>query len=103
MNNITPQELKIKLDHQEDFQLIDIREDYEFDDFNIGGTNIPMDNVLKLIDKINTQNRVVFICNSGKRSAAIIHTLERKMKLNNLYSLTGGVAAYKELFAKCAL
>jgi len=52
MNLITPKELKSKIDHQEDIQIIDIREDYEFEDYNIGGENIPMDLVFSSLDKI---------------------------------------------------
>lgn len=98
MNIITVQELKAKIDSKEDFQLIDIREDYEFDDYNLGGENIPLDNVLASTDKIESNKLVVFCCNSGKRSAAIIHALNRKSNLTNLYSLKGGVSEYQETF-----
>ena len=52
MNTITAQELKGKIDNNENFQLIDLREDYEFEDFNIGGINIPLDQVFSSLDKI---------------------------------------------------
>jgi len=97
MNTITPQDLKLKLENKDLFQLIDIREDYDFDDFNIGGINIPMDDVFSSLDKVDTDKPVIFICNSGKRSKAIIHTLKRKLKLEELYSLSGGISEYQEL------
>jgi len=98
MNTITSQELKTKIDNNEDFQLIDIREDYEFEDYNLGGVNLPLDTVMSSTDKINTNKMVVFCCNSGKRSAAIIHTLKRKLNLTELYSLKGGISEYYETF-----
>ena len=98
MNTITIQELKSKLDNKEDFQLIDLREDYEFEDYNLGGENIPLDNMMSSTDKIKTDKLVVFCCNSGKRSAAIIHTLKRKLNLTDLYSLKGGISEYYETF-----
>lgn len=98
MNTITSQELKTKIDNNEDFQLIDIREDYEFEDYNLGGENMPLDTVMSSTDKINTNKMVVFCCNSGKRSAAIIHTLKRKLNLTELYSLKGGISEYYETF-----
>lgn len=97
MNTITPLELKTKLDSKATFQLIDIREDYEFEDFNLGGINIPMDDIFSSLDKIDKDKEVIFICNSGKRSAAIIHTLKRKLQLDELYSVSGGVKEYLEL------
>lgn len=97
MNTVSVQELKTKIDNSDVFQLIDIREDYEFDDFNIGGINIPMDNIFSSLDRIDTDKEVIFICNSGKRSKAIIHTLKRKLQLEDLYSVTGGISEYQEL------
>jgi len=97
MNTITPQDLKLKLENMDIFQLIDIREDYDFDDFNIGGINIPMDDVFSSLDKVDTDKPVIFICNSGKRSKAIIHTLKRKLQLEELYSISGGIYEYQEL------
>jgi rhodanese-related sulfurtransferase len=38
MKEISVQELKEKLDKGEDFQLIDVREDFEYETSNIGGT-----------------------------------------------------------------
>lgn len=96
MNIITAQELKNKIDNQEDFQLIDIREDYEFEDANIGGVNIPMDEIISCIDKIDKTKHVVLCCKSGTRSKATLMALHKKFNLNNVYSLDGGVFGYIE-------
>jgi rhodanese-related sulfurtransferase len=96
MKIITAQELKSKLDSNEDLQLIDVREDYEFDDFNIGGINIPMAAVISSIDKIEKNKPVIFVCRSGKRSKAVILALGSKFNLVNIYSLAGGVVGYQE-------
>ena len=96
MNTITAAELKAKFDSQEDFQLIDVREDYEFDDFNIGGTNIPMDTIIDSIDKISKDKPVVLCCKTGKRSKAVLLALNNKFSLNNISSLSGGVMGYHE-------
>jgi adenylyltransferase/sulfurtransferase len=95
MQTISPTELKAAMQNS-DIQLIDVRESYEFEDDSIGGINIPLDEVLSSVDKIDTSKKVVFCCQSGKRSSAIIMTLERKFKLENLHSLLGGVTAFKE-------
>ena len=94
MNTITAEELKAKLNNHDNIQIIDIREDYEFEDNNIGGTNIPMESVLSSLDKIDTTKEVIICCRTGKRSAAMTHTIERKLKLKNIYSLEGGIFGY---------
>lgn len=96
MNTVTAIELKKKFDNNEDILLIDLREDYEFEDFNIGGINIPMDQVLNTLDKIDFNKPVFFCCRSGKKSAAITHTIKRKLGLENVYSLKGGVNGFFE-------
>ncbi len=96
MNTITATELKAKIDNNEDFQLIDVREDYEYDTFNIGGDNIPLDSVMNSIDKIEKTKPVVFCCKSGKRSKAITLAVSKKLALNNVYSLIGGLEGYQE-------
>lgn len=95
---ISAQELKNKIKNNEDFQLIDVREKYEFDEFNIGGTNIPMDDVLKNLKKLNLSKPIVFCCNEGLKSQALIIVLKRKINNQQLYSLEGGITAYYETF-----
>tara|TARA_B100000809_G_scaffold207410_1_gene209727 strand:+ start:129 stop:428 length:300 start_codon:yes stop_codon:yes gene_type:complete len=94
MNTITADQLKAKINNNDNIQIIDIREDYEFEDNNIGGTNIPMDTILSSLDQIDTSKQVIICCRTGKRSAAMIHTIERKLNLENIYSLKGGVFGY---------
>ena len=94
MNTITAQELKSKIDNNDDFQLIDVREDYEFEDNNIGGINIPLEKMLSSTELIDKDKQVIICCRSGKRSAAITLALERKMSFKNLHSLEGGVFGY---------
>ena len=97
MNIITPLELKTKIDKNEPFQLIDVREEHEFEDYNIGGINIPLDQVFNSLDQINQDKPVIFVCNTGRKTAAILHTIKRKLNLNNesLFTLEGGVPNYR--------
>lgn len=94
MKIITAQELKNKFDNNEDFQLIDVREDYEFEDLNIGGINIPMDEIIDSIEKIDKQKPVILCCKTGKRSKAALLALNKKFNLSNIYSLESGVLGY---------
>lgn len=94
MKEITVQELKQLIDEKKDFQLIDVREEYEFDEANINGQLIPMGEVMDNIDKISRDKQVVVHCRSGKRSATVINALESQHGFTNLYNLKGGILAY---------
>ncbi len=94
MKEITVRELKQLIDDKKDFQLIDVREQHEFDEANLNGELIPMGDVLSNVDKINKDKQVVVHCRSGKRSATVIGALESQHGFTNLYNLQGGILAY---------
>ena len=94
MKEITAIELKKIIDEKKDFQLIDVREEYEFDEANINGELIPMGVIMDNIDKIAKDKQVVVHCRSGKRSATVINALEAQHGFTNLYNLKGGILAY---------
>lgn len=96
MKEISVQELKQLIDEKKDFQLIDVREEHEFDEVNINGELIPMGEVMDNIDKISRDKQVVVHCRSGKRSASVISALESQHGFTNLYNLKGGILAYIE-------
>src|ERR1700743_2110766 len=95
MQEITVQELKEKMDNKEDFQLIDVREDFEYETSNIGGQLIPLGGILIEANKISKDKPVVIMCRSGKRSAAAIMQLEQ-LGYTNLSNLQGGILAWAE-------
>jgi rhodanese-related sulfurtransferase len=96
MKEITVQELKQLKDQKKDFQLIDVREEHEFEEANLNGELIPMGEVMDNIDKISKDKQVVIHCRSGKRSATVINALESQHGFTNLYNLKGGILAYIE-------
>ncbi len=96
MNSITPIHLKEKLNNNEAVVLIDVREEYEHLEFNIGGTLIPMNAVFEQIEKIPKNKPVVLYCAKGIRSAMAIQRLEEKYGYSNLINLTGGMYAWRK-------
>lgn len=96
MKEITPQELKKMRDEGIDFQLIDVRELYEYESANLGGELIPMGEIMGRVDQVDRNRKVVVHCRSGKRSASVISALERQHGFENLYNLRGGIVAYAE-------
>ena len=96
MNSITALALKEKIDNAKDFQLIDVREPYEHEEFNIGGEFIPLGEVTVHVDKINIDKPVIVYCRKGIRSQFAIQKLQDKFPFNNLFNLVGGVEAWKK-------
>ena len=96
MTNITPLELQKSIVVKDNFLLIDVREDFEHEHFNIGGILIPMSTVTQNIDHIPTDKPVIFYCKKGIRSVIIIQRLEDTYGFTNLVNLTGGMQAWKK-------
>jgi sulfur-carrier protein adenylyltransferase/sulfurtransferase len=94
VKEVTVQELKQLMDNGTDHQLIDVREQYEYEIVNIGGELVPLGTIEDSLDKFRSDKRVVMLCRSGVRSARAIETLERKYGFSNLYNLKGGVLAW---------
>ena len=93
MKTINKEELLKKLNNNETFQIIDVRESYEYEDGALTDENIPLDTMMSSVDRIAKDRPVVIYCQSGKRANAIIYMLEKEYKLDNLYSLEGGYEA----------
>jgi rhodanese-related sulfurtransferase len=94
VKEITVQELKALMDEKKDFQLIDVREEFEYEVVNMGATLIPLGNIVLEEDKISRDKLVVIHCRSGARSAAAIMQLEQQFGFTNLFNLKGGILAW---------
>ena len=94
MKEISVSELKKMIDNAEDFQLIDVREPFEYDIANINGELIPLNTVADNVERIEKQKKVIVMCRSGARSARIIEYLEQNGDFENLYNLAGGINAW---------
>jgi rhodanese-related sulfurtransferase len=97
MNEITVQDLKKMIDNKEDFQLIDVRETFEYEMSNLSGLNIPLAGLLLEADQISKDKPVIMQCRSGARSAAALNQLEQ-LGYTNLFNLKGGILAWKAEF-----
>jgi rhodanese-related sulfurtransferase len=95
MKEVTVQELKEMIDRNEDFQLIDVREPFEYEVSNLNGLNIPLAGIVIESDKVSKDKPVIIQCRSGKRSAQAVMLLEQQ-GFDNLANLTGGILAWKD-------
>jgi adenylyltransferase/sulfurtransferase len=100
MNEIEVTELKSLFDSGEDFQLVDVREVFEFEEANLGGVLIPLATILDSANKISKDKKVVIHCRSGARSQTAIKTLIKERGYENLYNLKGGIMAWINTYGK---
>ena len=73
-----------------DFQLVDVRDKHEHEEFNIGGINIPLDEILKGSDLLDHSKPIVFYCKMGIRSRVAVQQLLRKDPGAEVYNLNRG-------------
>ncbi|MBL7702928.1 MAG: rhodanese-like domain-containing protein [Ferruginibacter sp.] len=97
MNSITAILLKQKINSGEDIQLIDVREPFEHEEFNIGGQLIPLNEITRHINAIAKDKPVVLYCRKGIRSQVAIQRLQEKFPFTNLVNLIGGTEAWRKV------
>ncbi len=97
MTEITVQELKEKKESDENFLLLDVREDVEYLVSNIGGHHIPMgqlDARLKELEEYK-KSEIVVMCRSGNRSSQAGSFLERN-GFEEVKNLQGGIKKWAD-------
>jgi rhodanese-related sulfurtransferase len=100
MQNITPEEVKERLNKGEQLNLVDVREPHERAEFNIGGVHIPLGQVQMMqVDELeNLKNEEVIVyCRSGNRSGQAAMILET-LGFTNTKNLSGGMLAWQSKF-----
>ncbi|MCB0531981.1 MAG: rhodanese-like domain-containing protein [Lewinellaceae bacterium] len=99
--DITVQELKQKLDSGETVTLVDVREPWENEEFNLGGQLIPLGNLMNQLWELDAHknDEVIVYCRSGNRSG-MAKALMQAQGFANVRNLTGGVLAWKEAFGE---
>lgn len=78
------------LESSDDICLVDVRETYEFEVYNIGGINIPLYKLKDHIGLLPANKKLVFCCQTGQRSKLAIQ-LSKPVYDGEMYSLKSGV------------
>jgi adenylyltransferase/sulfurtransferase len=78
------------------FELIDVRNMEERNQYHIGGKHIPLAEIETSISLIDGNKPIVFYCRSGRRSAEAIRLIKKHFAGSKLLSLKGGLKAWKE-------
>ncbi|MGB7266569.1 MAG: rhodanese-like domain-containing protein, partial [Terracidiphilus sp.] len=89
------QELKQRLDSGEDLFILDVREPYEYQIANIGGTLIPQNEVPHRLAEIDRNREIVVQCRSGARSQRIAEFLAQS-GYPSVKNLAGGILAWAD-------
>jgi len=98
---ITVQQLKEKLNSGDKFLLLDVREPWEFEEFNLGGQLMPVGDLMNKMWELEDQKEaeIVVHCRSGARSA-MAQGLLMANGFKNVRNLKGGVIEWEAVFGK---
>lgn len=95
MEEITPTELKQRLDNGDDIQIVDVREDVEVANGVIPNSiHIPLGQVMNRTNEIDPNRETVVYCKMGGRSARAIDALQRSGFQGKLVNLKGGIIGW---------
>ena len=73
--------------------VVDVRDEWEFEEFNIGGINIPLPDIRARKTELETFNTLIVICSNGVRSRVAAKDFLRQPELQHkaIYHLHGGL------------
>ena len=96
MEDITVEELKKRLAASEEINIIDVREEWEHEENNIGGLNMPMGTVPHKLDELASMKdqEVIVYCRTGNRSGKIKQFLQQQ-GFDQVRNLLGGIEEYQ--------
>lgn len=99
MKNISIDQLHDRLSKKEKINLIDVREPWEYEQFNLGGKNVPLSEIPGRMDELeNLKNEEIVIhCQSGNRSRQAGALLEQ-MGFKNVVNVSTGTDDWKKKF-----
>lgn len=71
--------------------ILDIREVWEFRDFNIGGINIPPHEIPDRTNELSDYEQIILACSNGFRSGIVARMLTKKLPNAEILHLEEGV------------
>jgi adenylyltransferase/sulfurtransferase len=92
---MTATELKSRQDRGEKLFILDVREPHEYQICNLNGKLIPLGELPRRVNELDSSVEMVVHCRSGKRSADAIHFLQTA-GFKKLWNLKGGVLAWAD-------
>jgi rhodanese-related sulfurtransferase len=96
---VTVHDLKEKIDRNEEFMIIDMRDPDDFEEYHIQpSVNIPKDVFKDNLHKIPRDIPVYIVCKYGQKSENLNIMLRSDHHFKNIYSLLGGVYEWAKEF-----
>jgi len=95
ISEIQVEELKRRLDAKDDLFVLDVREPHEYQICNIGGHLIPLGDLPKRVNELDTSREIVAHCRSGVRSAKAVDFLQQA-GFKKVHNLAGGILAWAD-------
>ena len=91
---ISPQELKARLDRGDPLELIDVREPHEYAICRLEGARLmPFSTFAEQVHQLNSADEIVLLCRNGLRSLQAVQLLW-EAGFRKLYNLAGGLDAW---------
>lgn len=95
IGDMTPEELKQRLDAGDDLFILDVRDPNEYQICNIGGHLIPLKDLPNRVAELDAKREIVVHCKMGGRSAKAVEFL-KQAGFSNVHNLVGGINAWAE-------
>jgi sulfur-carrier protein adenylyltransferase/sulfurtransferase len=92
---IQVEELKRRLDAGDNLFVLDVREPHEYQICNIGGHLIPLGDLPKRVNELDSSREIVAHCRSGVRSAKAV-TFLQQAGFKKVHNLAGGILAWAD-------
>jgi sulfur-carrier protein adenylyltransferase/sulfurtransferase len=92
---IQVEELKRRLDAGDHLFVLDVREPHEYQICNIGGHLIPLGDLPKRVNELDSSREIVAHCRSGVRSGKAVAFLQQA-GFKKVHNLAGGILAWAD-------
>lgn len=92
---ITVEELKERIDRNDSIVLLDVREPHEYEIANLGGKLIPLNDLPKRVNELDSSDEIVVYCATGIRSGKAVKFLT-EVGFRKVKNLIGGISAWAE-------
>jgi rhodanese-related sulfurtransferase len=101
MIDISTEQLMEKLEKGEKPIMIDVREPFEYEEYNIGAELIPMGRLQVELENFEDkkEDEIIMICRSGARSGNATAYM-RQIGFKNVKNLIGGMLRWQDLSNK---
>jgi adenylyltransferase/sulfurtransferase len=93
---ITVDELKKRLDNKDDLFILDVREPQEYQICNLNGYLIPLKDLPKRINELDTAKEIIVHCKVGGRSRQAVEFMKQS-GFRKVKNLVGGIDEWAEL------